>query len=278
MNRRTLLGAAAASAALTLLNRVASAQTLPKTRNVVFVHGLFADGSCWSKVIARLQQKGVSCTSVQNPLTSLHEASEAARRAIAAQPGPTVLVGHSFSGMIVSEVGLDPKITALVYVAARAPRCRRGLYGAREKLPDATGHRRHRLRRRLGPVVRGDVFARLRGRLAARRSARSLRGSATVQEIADNGKNNECRMAYQAELLCRFDPGPDDKSRPGALHGQADGGKDGRDQCEPPGADLTPRRNHGLDSGGARHLRPHGRPGRIRNLFPGGLRNTVIPK
>jgi pimeloyl-ACP methyl ester carboxylesterase len=58
---------------------------------------------------------------VQNPLTSLHDASQAARRAIAAQPGPTVLVGHSFSGMIVSDVGLDPKIAALVYVAARAP-------------------------------------------------------------------------------------------------------------------------------------------------------------
>ena len=51
----------------------------------------------------------------------MHEASEAARRTIAAQPGPTVLVGHSFSGMIVSEVGVDPKVTALVYVAARAP-------------------------------------------------------------------------------------------------------------------------------------------------------------
>ena len=121
MNRRTLIGAAAASAALPLLHRVAGAQTPPKTRNVVFVHGLFADGSCWSKVIARLQPKGVNCTSVQNPLTSLPEASEAARRAIAAQPGPTVLVGHSFSGMIVSEVGVDPKVTALVYVAARAP-------------------------------------------------------------------------------------------------------------------------------------------------------------
>src|SRR4051794_5523864 len=121
MNRRTLIGAAAAVAAFPVLNRVASAQTSLKTRNVVFVHGLFADGSCWSKVIARLQQKGVNCTSVQNPLTSLHEASGAARRAIAAQSGPTVLVGHSFSGMIVSEVGLDPKITALVYVAARAP-------------------------------------------------------------------------------------------------------------------------------------------------------------
>jgi pimeloyl-ACP methyl ester carboxylesterase len=121
LNRRTVIGAAAASAALPLLNRVAGAQTSLKTRNVVFVHGLFADGSCWSKVIARLQQKGVNCTSVQNPLTSLHEASSAARRAIAAQPGPTVLVGHSFSGMIVTEVGVDPKVTALVYVAARAP-------------------------------------------------------------------------------------------------------------------------------------------------------------
>jgi pimeloyl-ACP methyl ester carboxylesterase len=120
MNRRTLIGAVAAGAAFPLLNRVANAQT-SQTKNVVFVHGLFADGSCWSKVIARLQQKGINCTSVQNPLTSLHEASEAARRAIAAQPGPTVLVGHSFSGMIVKDVGVDPKITALVYVAARAP-------------------------------------------------------------------------------------------------------------------------------------------------------------
>ena len=122
MDRRTFMGTlAAAGAALPLLDRTALAQTPLKTKNVVFVHGLFADGSCWSKVIARLQTRGVSCTSVQNPLTSVQEASEAARRAIAAQPGPTVLVGHSFSGMIVTEVGVDPKITALVYVAARAP-------------------------------------------------------------------------------------------------------------------------------------------------------------
>src|ERR1700723_649097 len=121
MNRRTLIGAFAAGAALPLLNQVASSQPSPKTKNVVFVHGLFADGSSWSKVIPRLQEKGINCTSVQNPLTSLQEASEAARRAIALQPGPTVLVGHSFSGMIVSEVGVDPKVTALVYVAARAP-------------------------------------------------------------------------------------------------------------------------------------------------------------
>jgi pimeloyl-ACP methyl ester carboxylesterase len=122
MDRRTFMGTlAAAGAALPLLDRTALAQTPLKTKNAVFVHGLFADGSSWSKVIARLQTRGVSCTSVQNPLTSLPAASEVARRAITAQPGPTVLVGHSFSGMIVTEVGVDPKVTALVYVAARAP-------------------------------------------------------------------------------------------------------------------------------------------------------------
>jgi pimeloyl-ACP methyl ester carboxylesterase len=121
MNRRTLIRVAAAGAAAPLLNRFASAQTSPKTRNVVFVHGLFADGSSWSKVIPRLQQRGINCTSVQEPLTSLQEASAAAQRAIGLQPGPTVLVGHSWSGMIVTQIGVDPKITALVYVAARAP-------------------------------------------------------------------------------------------------------------------------------------------------------------
>jgi pimeloyl-ACP methyl ester carboxylesterase len=121
MNRRTLIAALAAGVTLPLLAQNARAQTTLKTKNVVFVHGLFADGSSWSKVIARLQQNGVNCTSVQNPLTSLQEASEAARRAIALQPGPTVLVGHSYSGMIVTEVGVDPKVTALVYIAARAP-------------------------------------------------------------------------------------------------------------------------------------------------------------
>src|SRR5258708_16025634 len=108
MNRRTLFAAAAAVAAFPVLNRIASAQTSLKTKNVVFVHGLFADGSCWSKVITRLQRKGINCTSVQNPLTSLQEAPEAARWAIAAQPGPPVLVGPSFPPLIVPDSVLHP--------------------------------------------------------------------------------------------------------------------------------------------------------------------------
>jgi pimeloyl-ACP methyl ester carboxylesterase len=87
--------------------------------NVVLEHGAWADGSSWSEVIPLLQAAGLNVTSVQNPLTSL--AAAEARRILALQVGPTVMIGHSWSGTLVSEVGDDPKVTALVYVAARAP-------------------------------------------------------------------------------------------------------------------------------------------------------------
>ncbi len=121
MTRRTLNRALAASAAAALLPGAAEAQDPPRARNVVLVHGLFADGSCWSEVIPHLQAAGLTVTSVQNPLTTFEEAVAAAQRVLARQEGPTVLVGHSFSGMIVTEAGIDPKVSALVYVAARAP-------------------------------------------------------------------------------------------------------------------------------------------------------------
>jgi pimeloyl-ACP methyl ester carboxylesterase len=72
-------------------------------------------------VIPRLQAAGLNVTSVQNPLTTLPEAVASAERVLARQDGPTVLVGHSFSGMIVTEAGVHPNVSALVYVAARAP-------------------------------------------------------------------------------------------------------------------------------------------------------------
>jgi pimeloyl-ACP methyl ester carboxylesterase len=122
MNRRSFVGLVAAGAASTLLpGGGAVAAPAPKARNVVLVHGLFADGSCWSEVIARLQKAGLNATAVQNPLTTLPEAVASAERVLARQDGPTVLVGHSFSGMIVTEAGMHPNVSALVYVAARAP-------------------------------------------------------------------------------------------------------------------------------------------------------------
>jgi len=120
MDRRSFSVALVAGAAASLVARhgVAANAAPPTARNVVLVHGLFADGSCWAEVIARLQAAGLNVTSVQNPLTTLPEAVAAAERVLARQDGPTVLAGHSFSGMIVTEAGVHPNVSALVYVAA----------------------------------------------------------------------------------------------------------------------------------------------------------------
>src|ERR1700722_4567313 len=123
MNRRSFSTALVAGAATSFMSApVPAAISAPvPARNVVLVHGLFADGSSWSEVIARLQAAGLNVTSVQNPLTTLPDAVAAAQRALARQDGPTVLAGHSFSGMIVTDAGVDPIVSAVVYVAARAP-------------------------------------------------------------------------------------------------------------------------------------------------------------
>jgi pimeloyl-ACP methyl ester carboxylesterase len=123
MNRRVFAAGLAAGAAASVISRRSQAASPApvKARNIVLVHGLFADGSSWLEVIPRLQHAGLNVTSVQNPLTTLPEAVAAAERVLARQDGPTVLVGHSFSGMIVTEAGTHPNVSALVYVAARAP-------------------------------------------------------------------------------------------------------------------------------------------------------------
>ncbi|HEX3651228.1 MAG TPA: alpha/beta hydrolase [Rhizomicrobium sp.] len=115
------IGLAAGAVAVSTVARTTAAAAPAKARNVVLVHGLFADGSSWSEVIPRLQAAGLNVTSVQNPLTTLDEAVAETQRVLARQDGPTVLAGHSFSGMIVTEAGIDPKVSAVVYVAARAP-------------------------------------------------------------------------------------------------------------------------------------------------------------
>jgi pimeloyl-ACP methyl ester carboxylesterase len=88
----------------------------------VLVHGLFADGSSWSEVIPRLQAVGLNVTSVQTPPDDAARSGRFSRvRVVARQDGPTVLAGHSFSGMIVTDAGVHPNVSAVVYVAARAP-------------------------------------------------------------------------------------------------------------------------------------------------------------
>lgn len=90
-------------------------------KTVVLVHGEFADGSSWSKVIPLLEAKGLKVVAVQNPLTSLADDVAATHRIIALHDGPVLLVGHSYAGAVITEAGNDPKVVGLVYVAAFSP-------------------------------------------------------------------------------------------------------------------------------------------------------------
>ncbi len=119
---RAFLGALAGLALAFASPYQAAAQAAPQgVKNIVFVHGAFADGSSWAKVIPLLEAKGYHVTAVQNPLTSLADDVAATKRALAQQDGPVLLVGHSWGGMVISDAGTDPKVAGLVYVAAAAP-------------------------------------------------------------------------------------------------------------------------------------------------------------
>ena len=121
--RNFLLSAAAALlAGTTLAGPVQSAEP-PKgaAHNIVLVHGAFVDQTSWQPVADILTKKGYNVTLVENPLTSLAADVDATKQALAKQDGKTVLVGHSWGGVVITQAGNDPKVSALVYVSAFAP-------------------------------------------------------------------------------------------------------------------------------------------------------------
>ena len=119
---RAILATAAAAATLaaTVNAQKASTDTRP-AENIVLVHGAFADGSGWRGVYDELTQRGYRVTIVQNPLTSLADDVASTRRVLDRQDGPTILVGHSWGGTVITEAGTHPNVVGLVYVSALAP-------------------------------------------------------------------------------------------------------------------------------------------------------------
>jgi len=107
--------------------------------NVVLVHGAWADGSSWAKVIPLLETAGLDAVAVQNPLTSLADDVAATKRAIARLDGQVILVGHSYGGAVISEGGNDPKVVSLVYVAAFAPDVGEAVGELGKEFPPAPG-------------------------------------------------------------------------------------------------------------------------------------------
>ncbi len=96
-------------------------ETTEKIKNVVLVHGAFADGSGWRRVYDVLTARGYRVSIVQNPLTSFADDVAATSRVLDAQDGPTILVGHSWGGTVITEAGVHPKVAGLVYVSALIP-------------------------------------------------------------------------------------------------------------------------------------------------------------
>jgi pimeloyl-ACP methyl ester carboxylesterase len=101
----------------------ATAQTQPAAgvKTVLLIHGAWADGSSWSKIVPLLESKGLHVVAVQIPLTSFSDDVAATQRAIDLEDGPVLLVGHSYGGAVITEAGNDPKVAGLVYVSAVAP-------------------------------------------------------------------------------------------------------------------------------------------------------------
>ncbi|MDX3905596.1 MAG: alpha/beta hydrolase [Pigmentiphaga sp.] len=122
MKWNTLLAAMATTAGFA--SAADAAERIPAdqaVRNVVLVHGAFADGSGWRGVYDELTGRGYRVTIVQNPLTSLADDVAATKRVLDRQAGPAILVGHSYGGTVITEAGADPKVGGLVYVSALAP-------------------------------------------------------------------------------------------------------------------------------------------------------------
>ena len=117
----TLRKSFATALMIAMSGTMAHAEPKLAAKDIVIVHGALVDGSGWRAVYEILTKDGFHVTIVQEPLTSLAEDVDATKRVIDQQTGPVVLVGHSYGGSVITEAGADPKVSALVYVAALQP-------------------------------------------------------------------------------------------------------------------------------------------------------------
>lgn len=136
--RNTVAAVAVAASLAACASAQPAAQTIPAdqvVRNVVLVHGAFADGSGWRGVYDDLTSRGYRVSVVQNPMTSFADDVASTRRILARQDGPTILVGHSYGGAVITETGVDANVAGLVYVSAFAPDVGETLSGLLEQIP-----------------------------------------------------------------------------------------------------------------------------------------------
>jgi pimeloyl-ACP methyl ester carboxylesterase len=189
-------------------------------KNVVLVHGAWADGSSWSKIIPLLQAKGLHVTAVQNPLTSIADDVAATHRIINAQDGQVLLAGHSYGGAVITEAGNNPKVAGLVYVAAFAPDEGETLAGLAKNFPASP------LFGELQPIEDGFSSAHTERRAGGFRAGSlcCLEKPAGCDPGGDaecviGDAHHHCRLAYQAQLVCHSLQRPRHLARAGDQHG-----------------------------------------------------------
>src|ERR1700691_5274209 len=138
---RNVVATCAACVAIIVPATQARAQTppTPGVRTVLLIHGAWADGSSWSKLVPLLEAKGLHVVAVQIPLTSFSDDVAATQRAIALENGPVLLVGHSYGGAVITEAGNDPKVAGLVFVSAVAPDKGESAFGLITSVPTPIG-------------------------------------------------------------------------------------------------------------------------------------------
>ncbi len=180
-------------------------------KNVVLVHGAFADGSGWEAVAKILEKDGYTVSVAQPPETSYAEDIKSAKAAVDAMNGPVVIVGHSYGGSIITEAGNDPKVSALVYIAAFALDDGESCASIEQALPqqrqlvDRTGAFRGRLRG---------------GRSASRVPLHGPVAGAHLHRLV-HPQGHVARLEDQAQLVHGGHRRPVDQSGPGAHDGEA---------------------------------------------------------
>src|SRR5580704_1075530 len=120
-NNNIMVGFKSVAVALAAFSLAAASALATPVKNIVLVHGAWVDGSGWRPVYDILVRDGYNVTMVQEPETSFQDDVTAAKRVLERQPGPCILVGHSYGGSIITEAGTDPHVVGLVYIAAHAP-------------------------------------------------------------------------------------------------------------------------------------------------------------
>jgi pimeloyl-ACP methyl ester carboxylesterase len=240
----------AAAAAVALLSTAVAPARAEPVKNVVLVHGAFADGSGWRRVVDILGKDGYAVSVVQEPLTSLADDVAATKRMLDLQHGPTLLVGHSYGGVVITEAGNAPNVVGLVYIAAFIPDNGESAVSLLSSAPAANNDMRATKDDflYLDPAAFAADFA---ADLAPAEANFMAHSQAMLAKAC-----NDCRLASEEELGAGRDSRPQHQSRSRAQHGQAGRQRNDRGSGQPRGVRFQAGGRSAFDRTGGKGVCP----------------------